>query len=387
MTLAWDEISYCGREIILTDIICTPITIVILIFRFWSARISGRRISADDVFVILAFLTNGVLTGFGSWGAANGLGHHIIELTRSQVTDQVTVLLVAEFVYLLGTAWVKMSMLFLLHRIYTTPTFRRWCYVLMGLDAAYIITSIPLFLTNCIPLSQYWDPKPTGWCRNPSISDNVTIAYNLLIDFGILILPLPVLWRLQMSLRDKVTVTAMFGFGFVTIGLVIWRLVETIKIRATSDLSSSVCKVGEIATLEIHIGIVGVCIPTLGPLFNAHVRPALSKIGITKKSMRSSALMIKNPDLETFGGSNSKSNKRSQRHTDFTLDRTLNGDEPEKYIPASTEDVKIVSECAFEPANEGHRPQHIQNGIRVQKDFDTVYQPKEPCKNCGARQI
>lgn len=77
------------------------------------------------------------------------------------------------------------------------------------------VSFIPLFLTNCIPLSQYWDPKPTGWCRDTLVGDNATVAVNLVLDVLVLALPLPVLWRLQMSIRDKLTVTAMFGFGFV----------------------------------------------------------------------------------------------------------------------------------------------------------------------------
>ncbi|KAI0203320.1 hypothetical protein F4808DRAFT_449283 [Astrocystis sublimbata] len=106
-------------------------------------------------------------------------------------------------------------MLCLFLRIYTTPTFRKWVFFTIGLCAAYVVALIPVFLTNCIPLSQYWDPKPDGWCRDPVISDSATVAGNLVLDAFVLLLPLPILWRLQMSIRDKITVTSMFSIGLV----------------------------------------------------------------------------------------------------------------------------------------------------------------------------
>jgi hypothetical protein len=85
----------------------------------------------------------------------------------------------------------------------------------MALDIAYLISFLPLYLTNCVPLSQLWNPVPGGWCRDPTIGDNATIAVNLMLDVAILVLPLPVLWRLQMSVRNRITITAMFSIGIV----------------------------------------------------------------------------------------------------------------------------------------------------------------------------
>ncbi|KAI2639384.1 hypothetical protein GGS21DRAFT_488324 [Xylaria nigripes] len=373
------DISRCGRDLFNIIIVFTVISIIFIALRFWSARYARRRISADDVFAVFAFVANGFLTGFAIWGIFNGLGKHITELTRPELTDQVALLLIAEFTYVLGSAFVKMSMLCLLHRIYTTPTFRRWCYVLMALDVIYVVSFIPIFLTNCIPLSQYWDPKPTGWCRNTLISDNVTIGFNLLLDFGILILPLPVLWRLQMSLRDKITVTSMFSIGLVTIGFVFWRLVETIRTRGQPDWTTSLCTVGTIAALEIYLGIIAICIPTYGPLFNAYVKPLLYRLGLAKNSMARSSMMVKHSDLETFGGSNKRSRPRN---TDFSLDRTITGDDNMTLAPSR--DAKVMAECAYEP-NDGRKPYHAHDEIHVKSDVEAVYHCKH-CQHCQTGQ-
>ncbi|KAJ3572187.1 hypothetical protein NPX13_g5137 [Xylaria arbuscula] len=191
LTLNINEISACGRELFIVDIIFTVITIVFLVLRFWSARISRRKIYPDDIFVLFAFVSKTVLTGAAIWGTFNGLGLHIYELDLYQLTVQV----------------------------------------------------------------KYWDPKPTGWCRDTIIGDIATVAANYFLDFAVLALPLPVLWSLMMSVRDKLTVTAMFSIGFVTIALISWRLAVTLRTRGSLDWTGSLCKVGEIAELELYLGI------------------------------------------------------------------------------------------------------------------------------------
>ncbi|KAI1755756.1 hypothetical protein F4782DRAFT_538223 [Xylaria castorea] len=395
-TLTFNEISYCGHKLFIIDIIFITLDIVFLALRFWSARIARRKLFLDDWAVVIAFVMMSVLSGAGYWGIFNGLGKHITTLTPDQLTVQVKLLLICEFTYLLGVAFIKLSMLFLYHRIYTTPTFRRWVYFVIALGVIYIsetfyppkmvrgplrrqlltpndaVVFIPIFLTNCIPLSQYWDPKPTGWCRDTVISDSATVAGNLLLDILVLALPLPVLWRLQMSVRDKITVTAMFSIGIVTVALVLWRLGVTTATRASADWTATLCQVGLIASLELQLGILAVCIPTYGPFFNAYIKPILRKAGVVT-STSGSKTGGKRSYLNTFGSSNPV--KRSRGYDEFSdsVDRIVSRDDNSINL-AHYGEGKVVSECAFKPPNE---PGHGRGEIHVQRDFKAVYHAKK----------
>ncbi|KAI0188020.1 hypothetical protein EV127DRAFT_137650 [Xylaria flabelliformis] len=371
-TLSFNEISHCGRQIFIIDVVFITLDILFLALRFWSARIARRKLSLDDLAVVVAFAMMSVLSGSGYWGIFNGLGKHITTLTPEQLTIQVKLLLICEFTYLLGVAFIKLSMLFLYHRIYTTPTFKRWVYFVIVLDVIYIIAFIPIFLTNCIPLSQYWDPKPTGWCRDTVISDSATVAGNLLLDIFVLGLPLPVLWRLQMSVRDKITVTAMFSIGIVTVALVLWRLGVTTATRASADWTATLCQVGLIAELELHLGILAVCIPTYGPFFNAYIKPLLRKAGVVN-STNASGSGGKRSFLNTFGSSGKA--KRSQGYTDFadSVDHIVSKDDNSVGLTPIGEG-KVVSECTAKPPN---GPGHGRGEIHVQRDFDAVYHARK----------
>ncbi|KAI0458425.1 hypothetical protein F5B21DRAFT_459601 [Xylaria acuta] len=370
-----DTISHCGRKIFIIDVIFLTLDITFLALRFWSARLARRKLYLDDYAVVFAFVMLSVLAGSAYWGIFNGLGKHITELTVEQITVQVKLLLISEFTYLVAVTFIKLSMLFLYHRIYTTPTFRRWVYFVIALGIIYIIAFIPIFLTNCIPLSQYWDPKPTGWCRDTVVSDSATVAGNLLLDILVLVLPLPILWRLQMSIRDKITVTAMFSIGLVTVALVLWRLGVTTATRASADWTETLCQVGLIATLEIQLGILAVCIPTYGPLFNAYIKPVLRKTGLVTSASQSGT-GGKRSYLNTFGSSGV--NKRSRGYTEFTdsVDQIVSRDDNSiKLTPIG--EGKVVSECAFEPVNETGTPNNGRSGIHVQKDIEAIYHPKK----------
>ncbi|KAI0487322.1 hypothetical protein F4859DRAFT_509893 [Xylaria cf. heliscus] len=372
----FQTISQCGRNIIVIDIVFLFFDILFLVLRFWSAHLARRKLYLDDLAVVFAFVMISVLGGAAFWGIFNGLGKHITELTVDQLTIQVKLLLISEFTYLLGVAFIKMSMLFLYHRIYTTPAFRRLCYFVIGLDLAYIITFIPIFLTNCIPLSQYWDPKPTGWCRDTVISDSATVAGNLLLDLFVLIMPLPILWRLQMSIRDKLTVTSMFSIGLVTVALVLWRLGVTTKTRASSDWTETLCQVGLIASLEIHLGILAVCIPTYGPLFNTYIKPLLRQTGLVSSAPRyGNGTGGKRSLMATFGSSGM--NKRSKGYSEFgSVDQIMSRDDNSiKLAPVG--EGKVVSECAFIPINETGGSDNGRGGIHVQRDIEATYYAKK----------
>ncbi len=145
----------------------------------------------------------------------------------------------------------------------------------------------------------------------------------------------------------------------------------TEKTRGAPDWTASVCEVGVIAALELYLGVIAVCIPTLGPLFNAYVRPILGKLGISTTTVKPS---MNHLYLKTFGSSGT--NKRSRKYSELndSADRIVSRDGSIKLTP--TVDGKVVAECTSKPINETHTPDNDRGGIRVQRDFEAQYYPK-----------
>lgn len=158
-----------------------------------------------------------------------------------------------------------------------------------------------------------------------------------------------------------------------TIALISWRLAVTVRTRGSPDWTGTLCKVGEIAELELYLGIIAVCIPTLGPLFNAHMKPLLSKIGLSTTGAPKSG--PNNMYLRTWGSSGTK-NKRSQNkysELNESMDNLASKDDFMKLAPSG--ESQVVSECAYKPKYEPRVQSHSQEGIHVQRDIEAQYHP------------
>ena len=67
----------------------------------------------------------------------------------------------------------------------------------------------------CRPIAYTWDKSIDGTCGNATQAYEAVGIINLITDLAIIILPMPLLWQLQLPLAKKVALTAIFGIGIV----------------------------------------------------------------------------------------------------------------------------------------------------------------------------
>ena len=108
---------------------------------------------------------------------------------------------------------VKISILHLYICIFPTRKFRMAAYITMGLTGTYVTTIILEALLICRPLPYFWDKSIKGTCGNQVITYLTAGIFNLLIDVIIIVLPMPMLWGLQLPRAKKIALTGLFGIG------------------------------------------------------------------------------------------------------------------------------------------------------------------------------
>lgn len=121
--------------------------------------------------------------------------------------------LVLELLYGIAIFIVKLSWLFLLHHLFRT---RRVLYRLWALGSvivAYTIVQLVGAGLHCIPFDALWNPEIPGRCIDINVLFLVCSSLNIATDFAILCLPMPELWRLKVSRRQKCQLTFMFLLG------------------------------------------------------------------------------------------------------------------------------------------------------------------------------
>jgi hypothetical protein len=78
----------------------------------------------------------------------------------------------------------------------------------------FAITFVVIFLCN--PREKYWDVLiTTGHCLDRYAANIVAAVVNSFSDFVILLLPQREIWRLQMPLRRKLAISAIFLTGLL----------------------------------------------------------------------------------------------------------------------------------------------------------------------------
>lgn len=91
---------------------------------------------------------------------------------------------------------------------------QRAVWIAMALCIAYVPTFITVFMTQCSPVSAAWDPVLSLTnCRPRETHELVSVAINVVLDLMVVLIPIPVIWNLQMPTQKKVAVIGMFSLG------------------------------------------------------------------------------------------------------------------------------------------------------------------------------
>ena len=205
--------------------------------------------------------------------------------------------------------FIRASILALYISIFQIPTFRMAGYVIHGINAAFFVSTVLAVCLICRPLAFSWNQQiPGGTCGDQKSLDVYIGVFNLLLDVTVVLLPMPVLWGLQMASSKKVILSGMFGLGVMcgrsfllykakNAVLICWvRICVLTLIRArisAENHGSNAQKIyGIIALftdLEALIGVINACLPVMKPIF---VKLHSSKASSWFNSVMSGSILI-----------------------------------------------------------------------------------------------
>ncbi|KAL4941179.1 hypothetical protein BDV06DRAFT_229847 [Aspergillus oleicola] len=238
-----------GRTAFIITIISMVLISIGLVLRIWAELISRRRFKAHDYFYFAGFVfAIGYSTQFLYGIYPNVMGMHLADEMRLypvRLESASKIIAASSFIWAIATTLVKLSLLSFHLRIFTSKPFH-WDRTIEG-----------------------------GYCGDSSKMQLSTAIVNMILDFLIVILPLPVLWQLQISLKRKVVLSCIFN---LSICLLIschankhLRNELTRKILVVNqdeaDTTRSIAQIGLFSILEVNVGMICASLPTLGPLF------------------------------------------------------------------------------------------------------------------------
>ena len=171
--------------------------------------------------------------------AASGYARHLYYLTPAELSHALELNTISRSLCMLSIAIGKISVAFLIERIAGSSDRRRW--LLRGISISIFVSAVitfALFYAQCQPVRAIWDKsmikKGTGRCWDPIPVNtwNLVIASRLIafrkrtmmligtspgywafLDFALALIPVDIVWKLQLSTRKKVLLTLLLGMG------------------------------------------------------------------------------------------------------------------------------------------------------------------------------
>ncbi|PWY70298.1 hypothetical protein BO94DRAFT_502324 [Aspergillus sclerotioniger CBS 115572] len=171
---------------------------------------------------------------------------------------------------ILSFAFPKLGVAALLHRI-LIPGIRMKCALwgLTGLVMAVAVVNILLFFTSCDPPRALWMTVAGATCR----SSNVIIGFatfngalSAFTDLSLAIYPSVILWKLQMSLRKKLALSAALGLGAISACAAIIKTTHLNALANVTDATYAGWSLVLWTNIEADLVVLASCIPTLQPL-------------------------------------------------------------------------------------------------------------------------
>ncbi|KAL3589725.1 hypothetical protein FPOAC2_11901 [Fusarium poae] len=143
----------------------------------------------------------------------------------------------------------------------------RWVYIgSMIFLSIWSAAQIVGIATLCVPLEALWDPRIKGKCfKDQTLMWYINGVMHIVIDFAIIVMPLPIVWKLKLPLSQKLWLSGIFGLGFFTIAISILRLQW---LTPQKDITWWNVTAASWSLAELVSGIACSCLPTFKPLLN-----------------------------------------------------------------------------------------------------------------------
>ena len=108
---------------------------------------------------------------------------------------------------------IKLSWLFLLHRIFPGKHLLCLTWAIGSFVTAYTIVQIVCAVFQCVPIRALWNLEVPDRCINVVDMFVLCGSLNVATDVSILYLPMPQLWNLKVNNTRKIQLTIMSLLG------------------------------------------------------------------------------------------------------------------------------------------------------------------------------
>lgn len=202
--------------------------------------------------------------------------------------------------------FIKITLLLIFTRIWA-PFHRAVLSIniFIGLLVLYYVPMFVLKIMVCNPVHGFWDFAVEATCLDINKIFLADTIISVVSDFAIIVVPIPLIWDLNLSLVKKMKLFAILGAGGIATIASAARLYYVCKMFGDPDKTVTFVEFSMLGSLELFLGLLCASLPAFNALFTRCLgsrhetgasSPAKSKVYLSSESMGS------DDSLQKMGG-------------------------------------------------------------------------------------
>ncbi|KAL2003843.1 hypothetical protein VTN02DRAFT_2060 [Thermoascus thermophilus] len=223
----------------------------------------------DDGFMVLAMALNIFFATCGIAGSLHGFAKRFRDLDETQIKTALLWWWLGQLAYVITCIAAKISIVLSLLRL----TIKRIHIMILWTDIVLTVIVGLLFwfllMLQCRPVEYFWDKTKDGQCLDTNVLYIVAYVYSItaaVCDFTVGILPVFLIWNLQMNPRTKWGVVGILSLGCIASAAVVIRI-PYLHDYFDKDFLYATANISIWSNVEASLGITAGSLVTLRPLF------------------------------------------------------------------------------------------------------------------------
>ncbi|KAH8646682.1 hypothetical protein BX600DRAFT_154613 [Xylariales sp. PMI_506] len=268
-----DYDDYNGGSLLATAVTLLIITYLAVSLRFFVRITITKSLNWDDWFMLISQIGFTVACVFIFLGISYGMGHHNDSLSTEAVVQASKYQDLALVIYIADMMFVKLSIGFFLLRLVVQ---RRYIYTIWISMVIIFIWSTVLFFWDlflCNPVAAQWDASIIQQtCAAPQAQINAAYALSVmsvLSDWLYALLPVFLVWKMNMSINKRLTVICVLGLGVFASVATLIRLTTLSNLEDIDDILYTGTDPMIWTLVEPGVAITAASLVTLRPLLRA----------------------------------------------------------------------------------------------------------------------
>ncbi|KAH8648135.1 hypothetical protein BGZ60DRAFT_343745, partial [Tricladium varicosporioides] len=198
-------------------------------FRAWARRIQNGKLMASDYLMPISLVFNIGICICLLLGAKWGVGRHVVAVPMEDLIHFTYLVYYGmAAIYIMAVTFSKLAIIDLyLHLFIDTPS--RYISYMMGfIIIGSAISNFVTVMAQCRPFASavLYNPKADGYCHNIHAHFTWASLPNIVTDFVMMILPIPLVLKLHQPWQVKLGIWMTFLVGSVGIITAIIRLIQ-----------------------------------------------------------------------------------------------------------------------------------------------------------------